>query len=86
MSTCVSCHGGGNGNATASMDLSKLSGTHDYATACTQAHFKVNLANKAQSNMLLAPLNGSGLNHPVKLFASTASAGYTNLLTWINKE
>jgi mono/diheme cytochrome c family protein len=86
ISTCVSCHGGGNGNATAALDLSKLSGTPDYGAACTQAHFKLNLANKAQSNLLLAPLNGSGLNHPVKPFASTASGGYTSLLTWINKE
>ena len=86
ISTCVSCHGGNNGNATAALDLSKLSGAPDYAAACTQAHFKLNLANKTQSNLLLAPLNGSGLNHPVKPFASTAAGGYTSLLTWINKE
>ena len=83
---CVGCHGGNNGNATAALDLSKLSGAPNYALACTQAHFKINLANKPQSNLLLAPLNGSGLNHPVKPFASTASGGYTSLLTWINKE
>lgn len=86
ISTCVSCHGGGNGNATASLDLSKLSGAPDYAAACTQAHFKINLADKTQSNLLLAPLNGSGLNHPVKPFANTGANGYTSLLTWINKE
>ena len=87
ISTCVTCHGGNNGNATAALDLSKLSGgSPDYAGACTQAHFKINLATKTQSNLLLAPLNGSGLNHPVKPFASTGAAGYTSLLTWINKE
>lgn len=83
---CVSCHGGGNGNATAAFDLSKLTGTPDYAAACTQARFKINLANKPQSNLLLAPLNGSGLNHPVKPFANTGAGGYTSLLTWVNKE
>jgi len=82
-SQCVSCHGGGNGTATASMDLTALN-NNDYASACTQAHTQVNLANKTQSNILLAPLQQ--VNHPTKVFASTSSTGYQAILTWINKE
>ncbi len=81
---CTSCHGGNNGNATSALDMSKV-GTDDSA-ACTQARFKINLTNKTQSNLLLAPLANSGLNHPVKPFGNTGSAGYQNLLTWVNKE
>lgn len=81
---CANCHGGNNANAQAALDMSKL--TTDPAAACTQARFKVNLGNKTQSNILLAPLAGSGLNHPVKPFANTAAAGYTSILTWANKE
>lgn len=84
MANCTNCHGGGNGNATSALDMSKL-GTDD-AAACTQARFKVNLTNKTQSNILLAPLANSGINHPVKPFGNTGSAGYQSLLTWLNKE
>ncbi len=82
-SSCGGCHGGGNGNATSSMDLTALS-TNDYATACTQARTQVNLANLTQSNILLAPLQQ--VNHPVKVFSSTGSTGYQAILTWVNKE
>jgi hypothetical protein len=80
---CVSCHGGGNGTATSSMDLTALN-NNDYATACTQAHTQVNTANKTQSNILLAPLKQ--VNHPVQVFSSTSSTGYQAILTWVNKE
>jgi len=82
-SQCVSCHGGGNGTATASMDLTALN-NNDYASACTQAHTQINLANKTQSNILLAPLKQ--VNHPVQVFSSTSSTGYQAILTWVNKE
>lgn len=87
INTCVGCHGGGNANATNAMDLSKLKGQIDYAGACQQALFKVNTANHAQSNILLAPLNGSGLNHNGgKPYGSTNSTGYQAILAWVNKE
>ncbi len=82
-SSCVGCHGGGNGTATSSMDLTALN-TNDYATACTQARTQVNLSNLTQSNILLAPLQM--VNHPVKVFSSTSSTGYQAILTWVNKE
>ncbi|HEY1959949.1 MAG TPA: hypothetical protein VGH28_30280, partial [Polyangiaceae bacterium] len=80
---CVSCHGGGNGTATASMDLTALN-SNDYATACTQARTQVNPTTPAQSNVLLAPLQQ--VNHPVKVFASNTSTGYVQIQTWVNKE
>ena len=80
---CVSCHGGGNGTATASMDLTALT-NNDYATACTQARTQVNATTPAQSNVLLAPLQQ--VNHPVKVFGSNQSTGYVQIQTWVNKE
>jgi len=87
INTCVGCHGGNNMNATNALDLSKLKGNIDYAGACGQALFKVNTTNKTQSNILLAPLNGSGLNHGGgKPYGSTNSTGYQAILAWVNKE
>ena len=83
MNNCVSCHGGSNGNATSSMDLTALK-NNDYATACTQARTQVNTTTPAQSNILLAPLQQ--VNHPVKVFASNTSTGYVQIQNWVNKE
>ena len=84
--SCVGCHGGGNANATGALDLSKLK-QNDFAGACEQAHFKLNLANKAQSSLLLAPLAGSGLNHGGgKPYGTTGAAGYQALMAWATKE
>ncbi len=80
---CTSCHGGGNAQATSSMDLSALN-SNDYSTACTQARTQVNTTTLAQSNVLLAPLQQ--VNHPVKVFGSNTSTGYTQIQTWVNKE
>lgn len=81
---CVNCHGGNNANATAALDMSKLAS--DPGAACTQARFKVDTTNKTNSAILLAPLTGSGINHPVKPFANTGAGGYQSILTWVNKE
>ncbi|CAN5412857.1 hypothetical protein BH09MYX1_BH09MYX1_33160 [soil metagenome] len=81
---CANCHGGNNANATAAFDMTKLAS--DPAAACTQARFKINLADKNNSNILLAPLANSGLGHPVKPFGNTGAAGYQSILTWVNKE
>ena len=80
---CTSCHGGGNASATSSMDLTALA-SNDYATACTQARTQVNTTTPAQSNVLLAPLQM--VSHPLKVFTSTSSTGYTQIQTWVNKE
>jgi hypothetical protein len=80
---CVTCHGGGNPTATSSMDLTALN-TSDYATACTQARTQVNTTTPAQSNVLLAPLQK--VSHPVMVFSSTSTTGYTQIQTWVNKE
>ena len=80
---CVSCHGGGNATATASMDLSALN-SNNYATACTQARTQVNTTTLSQSNVLLAPLQM--VTHPLKVFSSTSATGYQQILTWVNKE
>jgi hypothetical protein len=80
---CIACHGGGNATATSSMDLTALN-SNDYATACTQARTQVNTVTLSQSNVLLAPLQM--VTHPVKVFSSTASTGYQQIQTWVNKE
>jgi hypothetical protein len=76
---CLNCHNtGGSGNA--SLDLSKV-GT-DNAAACGQALTKVSTANKAQSDIILAP-TGQVPAHPFK----NAGANYTTMmLNWINNE
>lgn len=88
INTCVGCHGGGSAGAQSAMDLSALKGgSPDYATACNQAHFKVNTTNHAMSNILLAPLSGSGLTHGGgKPYGSTSSPGYVAIANWVNKE
>lgn len=83
MNSCVSCHGGSNGNATSSMDLTALK-NNDYATACTQARTQVNTTTPSNSNILMAPLQQ--VNHPVKVFSSNTSSGYVAIQNWVNKE
>ncbi len=80
--TCLNCHNtGGSGNA--SLDLSGLAANPPNDTAaCAQALARVNTANPAQSDIILAPTGGVA-NHPFK----TANANYTTMMeTWISAE
>jgi hypothetical protein len=60
---CVSCHGGNNQTATNAMDLKSLTGQVNFANACNQARNKVNLGNKAQSPIIVTPVQKLN-NHP----------------------
>ena len=78
--SCLTCHQGQNAGATAQMDLSML-GTNN-TVACAQALTKVDLTNKPQSEIILAPTGGIA-GHPFQ----SASANYkTMMLAWINNE
>ena len=78
--SCLGCHQGQNPTATNALDLTQL-GTNDTA-ACAQALTRVNLADKPNSDILLAPTGGVAA-HPFK----NASANYkTMMLGWIQSE
>jgi hypothetical protein len=82
---CLGCHGGNNQQATNAMDLRGLTGQINYANACAQARFKINFGNKAQSPIIVTPVQQLN-NHPYRVPTANAAA-YTNALTtWINKE
>lgn len=80
---CVGCHGGNNQTAQNAMDLKALTGQPNYATACSQARLKINFNNKAQSDIIITPVQKLN-NHPYQVANATT---YTNAMTtWINKE
>jgi hypothetical protein len=77
---CLSCHQGQNGGATGALDMTKV-GT-DNAGACAQALTKVNLADKPNSDIILAPTGK--IQHP---FQVADPQGWTNaILGWIQNE
>ncbi len=78
---CHKAGGGGDG----ALDLNDLVlGTPDVAAACAQALTKVNLANKAQSAIILHPTGQSG-NHGGGTVSDVG--GYTTqVMTWLNGE
>jgi hypothetical protein len=77
---CLNCHGSPTGSGYGSLDLTKV-GIDDTA-ACAQALTRVNLTNKSQSDIILAPTGGVA-NHP---FQNASSTYATMMLTWINGE
>jgi hypothetical protein len=78
--TCLNCHGAAGGSGFASLDMSQVG--KDNAKACAQALGRVNLANKAQSQIITAATGGIAA-HPYK----NAPAAYTTaMLNWINNE
>lgn len=86
--SCVSCHGGTNGGATAAVDMTKMNDTSatGQAAACGQILSRVNLTTPAQSGILLAPDPASGVQHPFKFSATAYPAFRTSLTTWIDAE
>ncbi len=86
--SCVSCHGGTNGGATAAVDMTKINDTSatGQAAACGQILGRVNLTTPDQSGILLAPDPNSGVGHPFKLTATAYPAFKTALTTWISAE
>jgi hypothetical protein len=80
--TCLNCHNtGGSGNG--ALDLSGLAANpQNAAGACAQALNRINTANPAQSDIILAPTGGVAA-HPFKNASSTYS---TMMQQWIVNE
>jgi hypothetical protein len=78
--TCLNCHQGQNPNATSALDMTQVG--KDNTAACGQALSKVNLADKPNSAIILAPTGK--IQHP---FQVGDAQGWTNaILGWINNE
>jgi len=78
---CHKAGGGGDG----ALDLNDLTlGTPDYTAACAQALTKVNLANKAQSAIILHPTGQSG-NHGGGT-VSDVNGFTTQVMSWLSGE
>ncbi|NUP09625.1 MAG: hypothetical protein HOW73_26565 [Polyangiaceae bacterium] len=83
---CFSCHGGGNGQATAAVDMSDLDTNPD--AACVQIRNRVNLDTPAQSQIFITTDPGGNAAHPFKF---GGNAGQFNtfrdaVTTWIEAE
>ncbi len=76
----MNCHdAGGSGNG--ALDLSGLAANDD-ATACAQAKLRIDTANPAQSDIILAPTGGVP-NHP---FQGAGPNFATMMEAWIVNE
>ncbi len=83
---CVSCHGGGNGQATAAVDMTDL-GTDD-AAACAQVKNRVNLTTPQQSQIFVVTNPNGNAAHPYKFGgdAGLHADFMTELTLWISAE
>lgn len=87
---CASCHGGGNVNAKAAMDLGNINATDDptLQTVCNEVRTRINLTTTDQSGFYLTPNPASGINHPFKF--PDVGAFTTNFKTpvdiWVQAE
>jgi hypothetical protein len=83
---CLGCHGGGNGQATAAMDISEL--PTDVAKACAQVLNRVNPADPPASQIFITTNPNGNAAHPFK-FGGNADAFNTfrgDLSIWIAAE
>ncbi len=81
---CLGCHQGQNGGATGAVDMSNVG--KDNNAACAQVLTKVNLADKPNSAIILAPTTGNNLQHGGGKNLAPNSQFVTSMLAWINKE
>lgn len=90
--SCLSCHGGQNGNATSAMNITGVNAADDptILAACNQIKTRVNTTAPDQSGVFLAP-DPANANHPFRFNAAqfnTFKNGPpgTGILGWINAE
>ncbi len=90
--SCLSCHGGQNGNATSALNITGVNAADDPTVllACNQILTRANLVTPDQSGVFLAPDPGNN-NHPFRFTAAqlgTFKNGPpgTGVLGWINAE
>jgi cytochrome c553 len=90
--SCLSCHGGQNGNATSAMNITGVNAADDptIQLACNQILTRANLTTPDQSGVFLAPDPGNN-NHPFRFTAAQLNTFKngppgTGVLGWINLE
>lgn len=81
---CLACHGGADKAAVGAVDMSKL-GTDD-AAACAQLLTRVNMTNKKDSPLILAPTSGNTRNHGGGKNIPPTSDFVTKILAWAELE
>jgi mono/diheme cytochrome c family protein len=85
--SCLSCHGGQNGNATSAMNITGVNSQTDATiqTACNQIRTRINTTTIDQSGIYLAP-DPANNNHPFKLTAAQLTTFKNGVNVWINAE
>nr|HEX4317854.1 hypothetical protein [Kofleriaceae bacterium] len=92
MTNCATaCHGGGDPNAKAAMDLSGLLGTptpDTILTACDQVRTRINFQTIEQSGFFVAPNPADNTNHPFKFNGVQANfqTFHDSVVIWVNAE
>lgn len=83
---CTNCHGGGNGQAVAAVDMSKL--TSDPAAACAQIKNRVTPADPPKSQIFITTDPGGNAAHPYKFGgnATTFNSFRNDVSLWIAAE
>jgi len=85
--SCRSCHGGANGNATSAMNITGVDSTVDATiqTACNQIRTRINTTDPNQSGVYLAP-DPANNNHPFTFTAAQLTTFKNGVNVWINAE
>ena len=90
--SCLSCHGGQNGNATSAMNITGANATDDATlqTVCNQISTRINLTTPDQSGVFLAPDPGNRITRSASPRAQLGTFKNgppgTGVLGWINAE
>jgi len=85
--SCLSCHGGQNGNATSAMNITGVNSQTDATiqTACNQIRTRINTTDPNQSGVYLAP-DPANNNHPFKFTAAQLTTFKNGVNVWIQAE
>jgi hypothetical protein len=85
---CLGCHGGGNGQATAAVDMQGLVNDADVSNACAQIRNRVNLTNPPMSQLFVTTDPNGSAAHPYKFNQNQdAYDSFRNAVTlWVNDE
>ena len=86
---CASCHGGGQANAKAAMDLSNINAADDptLLLACNQVRSRINFQDIENSGFFVAPNPAQNTNHPFKFNPATNYTPFhDSMVIWVNAE
>lgn len=70
---CLACHGGGDSQANAAVDMSGLVNDADVTNACAQIRNRINVDTPAQSQIFITTEPGGAAAHPFKFGQSQAN-------------